>query len=92
MTEILEPQTDITRMQDACNEVEEWSKAHHMNINPIKTKQIILGPLANTFPTYLNISGHDIELVNQFKLLGVIMTNSLKWDEHIHSICNKINK
>jgi hypothetical protein len=34
ITEIIEQRTDNSRMQDACNEVEQWSKAHQMNINP----------------------------------------------------------
>jgi hypothetical protein len=92
MTEILEQRAAHSLMQDACDEVENWSKAHHMNINPKKTKQMILGSQADKLPTSLTISGLNIELVNQFKLLGVIVMDTLKWDEHINSICSKINK
>ena len=32
MTEILEQRAAHSLMQDACDEVENWSKAHHKNI------------------------------------------------------------
>jgi hypothetical protein len=54
--------------------VGQWSKAHQMNFNPTKTKQMILGPLADKISTKLDISALDIEIVNQFKLLGVTVT------------------
>ena len=92
MTEILESRAVCSKIQVACNEVEDWSKAHLMNINPKKTKQMFIGSLTDKISTNLSISGHDIELVNQFKLLGVNVMDSLKWDEHVDSICAKINK
>jgi hypothetical protein len=52
----------------------------------------LLGPLADKISTKLDISGHDIEIVNQFKLLGVTVTDNLKWDEYVDLICNKINQ
>ena len=55
-------------------------------------QKMILGPQADKLPTNLTISGLNIELVNRFKLLGVVIMDTLKWDEHIDSICSKINK
>ena len=78
ITEILEQRANDSKMQDACNEVEDWSKARYMNLNPKKTKQMVLGPLAEKLSTSLTISGLDTEPVNQFKLLGVIITDTLK--------------
>jgi hypothetical protein len=92
ITEILESCELSSRMQDACNEVEEWSEAHSMNINPKKTKQMILGSMAGKLPSNLSISSLSIEIVDQFKLLGVIITDDLKWDEHVNSICSRINQ
>lgn len=31
-------------------------------------------------------------MVNQFKLLGVVVNNQLKWGDHVDYICSKINK
>ena len=39
---------------------------------------MILGPQADKLPTNLTISGLNIELVNQFKLLGVIVMDTLE--------------
>jgi hypothetical protein len=60
-----------------------------MNINPKKTKQMIIGTLSSSNQTTLNISKHDIELDNKFKLLGI---TNLKWSEHISFIISKVNK
>ena len=93
ITEIIEPRSVTSQMQDACNDVELWSKAHHMKINSKKTKQMFLGSQADKLSTkQLSISGLDIETVNQFKLLGVTLNDALKWDDHVNTICNKINK
>ena len=60
-------------MQAACDKVENWSNVHHMNINPKKAKQMIVGSQAGKLPASLTISDLNIELVNQFKLLGILV-------------------
>jgi len=37
----------------------------------------------------LSVSDVEIERVNVFKLLGVHINQSLKWDDHVSAICNK---
>ena len=42
------------------------------------------------FPDNLSVAGVEIERVNvSFKLLGVHINQSLKWDDHVSAICNK---
>jgi len=37
----------------------------------------------------LSIADVEIERVNVFKLLGVHINQSLKWDDYVSAICNK---
>ena len=37
----------------------------------------------------LSLADVEIERVNVFKLLGVHINQSLKWDDHVSAICNK---
>ncbi len=40
----------------------------------------------------LKVGDNDIKQVNQAKLLGIIIVESLTWDKHIYKMCNKITK
>jgi len=41
------------------------------------------------FPDKLSVADVEIERVNVFKLLGVHINQSLKWDDHVSAICYK---
>ena len=41
------------------------------------------------FPDKLSVSDVEIKRVNVFKLLGVHINQSLKWNDHVSAICNK---
>jgi hypothetical protein len=81
-----------SQMQLASYQLAKWSTENLMNINSKKTKEMILGPALFNPPPPIVINNGIIERVTSFKLLGVTITNSLKWDEHITTICCKVNK
>ena len=60
-----------------------------MNINFSKTKEMLIGTLCKNPPPVLCIDGRVVERVSVFKLLGVLVDSSLKWDSHVNSICAK---
>jgi len=59
-----------------------------MNINITKTKEMIIGANVSP-PPQLICKDEIIERVCVYKLLGVVIDNNLKWDNHINSICSK---
>jgi len=63
-----------------------------MNINCMKTKEMIFCPLRKQPPPPLLISNQNVEQVTSFKLLGVTINNSLKWDDHIAAVTSKAAK
>jgi len=63
-----------------------------MNINCNKTKETILGPLSNESFTPLQIAAKPVQRVAEYKLLGVTVNTTLKWDDHINTITSKAAK
>ena len=46
----------------------------------------------NDFSPELNMDGVVLEVVKEIKLLGVVITNDLKWQQNILNITNKAYK
>ena len=46
----------------------------------------------NVIPQNLKLNCNVIQTVEKIKLLGVILTNDLKWSENTSLICSKVNK
>ena len=83
VTELVAKSAELScRMQCACNELVQRSDDNKLNINNRKTKKLIMGQLYNSQVPTVNIQGEDIERVTKFKLLGVIVNQSLKWNDH----------
>ena len=58
-----------------------------------KTKEIIIDfrhNKDNYFP--LTIKGEQVEIVQQYKYLGFIVDDKLNWNEHVTTLCKKINQ
>ena len=45
----------------------------------------------NNVPKNLKLNGNLIKTVSSIKLLGVIITDDLKWEENTSLICTKVN-
>ena len=64
-----------------------------MQLNTDKTKEMLI-----TFgkkPTQVApiiINDHQIERVTSAKLLGVTLSNTLNWEQHINNVCAKGSK
>jgi len=69
-----------------------WAAHNGMEINISKTKEMLLGPLANTNLPLLTISSQTIERVTSFKLLEVHLDSSLSWSTHINHIITRTHQ
>jgi len=70
----------------------EWTAVNDMQLNTSKTKEMILGRLAQTNLPLLTTSTGTIERVTSFKLLGVYIDSSLSWTTHINNITKKATR
>ena len=76
----IRPRSRSSTMQHEVNELNDSSKANHMNINTNKTKEMIIGNIKMEFPPPLRLIGNEIERVSVYKLLGLYVNDSLTWN------------
>ncbi len=71
----------------------DWSIENHMKHNAKKTNDMIFC-FAQFEPTFtpIYINGTEIEHVKENEILGVILSDNLKWNAHIGEIVRKANK
>ena len=80
------------------NEIEnliQWCKTNGMEINKSKTKEMVIyfGRKYNNLdikPTF--VGDCEIERVCSFKLLGVVVSSDLTWNEHVSYIVSKASR
>jgi hypothetical protein len=85
--------SDACQLQDQLNQLVAYSERNQMRINEGKSKVMIF----NTGRQYdgmpkLTISGRGdeyLEVVEKFKLLGVILRSDMKWYDNTEYICQK---
>ena len=91
ITEVIQKR-QTSQIEAAVDELISWSSDNRMNVNTRKTKEMVLGPLACNRPHQLNIGSLTVDRVAQYKVLGVTVSQSLKWNKHVANICSKMNK
>ena len=85
--------TDSYQLQEELNKLVTYSQANHMRINQDKCKVMIFnsGRKYDGMP-WLTLSGAGdcyLEVVERFKLLGVIIRSDMKWYDNTDFICQK---
>jgi hypothetical protein len=79
-------------MQLATDESNNWSKKNNLGINATKTKDMLMAFGEDLGIPQLTLGNELVERVHSSKLLGVIISDDLKWEEHIHYINSKAGK
>jgi len=83
-------------LQHSADITEQWSNDHDMLINTSKTKEMAIyfckGKTHIESLPHININGSDIDRVTQVKVLRVIISSDLSWNEHVDGIVSKTSK
>ena len=92
VSEVVPPSKHST-LQQAADFIHDWSQENHLQLNPIKCKEICTC-LKRTPPCFSQVAreGVEFELVSSAKVLGVVISSDLKWSAHIDSITTKAAK
>ena len=70
--------------------IKEWTKNQKMMLNQKKTKIMLFNFTNNyQFTTRLSLNNENLEVVKSTKLLGVMISDDLKWDENTHYLVKK---
>ena len=81
---------DQSLVQKQLFEIEDYAKINKMKINQKKTKVMLFNRSKhNDFQPNLLLCNERADLVEQMKLLGVIITSDLKWHENTKHIVKK---
>ena len=68
--------------QEQLTQINEWTKNQKVRLNEDKTKNIIFNfSKKYQFTTNLSVNEKEIELVEEVRLLGTIITKDLKWNK-----------
>ena len=70
-----------------------WSRKQNMQLNADKCKELIIDFKRNKhFFSPLTVHGYELSVVNSAKILGVTISNVLKWNAHVTESIKKCNK
>ena len=84
---------DFLHLQHDISLIENWVKCNHLNLNSTKCKYMVISRKKNpSLPQTLTLGGSDLERVECFKYLGLLLSANLSFSEHIQSMCMKAKK
>ena len=94
-TTLAEPvkKNDTSFIQSFVDEFVQKTQSDGFQLNESKCKEMtITFSRSNSAFDPITINNKNCELVSSAKLLGLIVSNDLKWNAHVESICKKIAK
>lgn len=88
------PRNSISLLNYAASDIYNFAMDHNMKLNPLKCKEMLINFLRNPYFLIhpIEIGNIVIERVKKYKILGVIMTSDLKWNNHVEYIVKKASK
>ena len=82
-------------MNETLASITNWSQDSNLALNPAKTKCMLFStPQMSSYhslaerPIHLSVGDKPLERVHSIKLLGVHMTETLKWDDHVKHLAS----
>ena len=88
------PRNCTSLLNVAVNDIRKFSIEQNMKLNPKKCKEMLINFMQNdNFTIRPIVLGNNIvECVTTYRLLGIIISNDLKWSDHIDYISKKALK
>ena len=90
--QVLPPQNNL--LQHYLDDAEEFTSQNKMKINPTKTKIIQFNKSRkHDFPPELSLSSNEkLEVVSEIKLVGVVVSQDLKWQKTLTLSVQKLDR
>lgn len=81
------------RMNGELDKINHWLRLNKLKLNVSKTKVMVIGHSASaTAINSILMDGEELEMVNQFKYLGVMIDHKLKFEDNVDYVCKKVAK
>ena len=68
-----------------------WCDTNKLDLNWSKTYFLFIKNKRITYPSFINIAGNQVEVVDSFKLLGINIDSRLKFNDFINSTKKSVN-
>ncbi len=82
----------MKKFYDSIGYLTKWCSFNKVDINWKKSEIMFITNKQNiTFPEFINISGNNVKVVTEFKLLGIIIDNKLNFKSNTAKIKRSIN-
>ena len=88
------PRNSISILDFVVREIHDYCIEHKMKLNPKKCKEMYINFMTNSITTLRPkcVGYKEVERVGTYKLLGVIISDDLKWNAHVEYIIAKAAK
>ena len=84
------PKNGTSYMQLRVDELVRRSEADGFQLNESKCKELRISfSRSGSSVDHITINDKQIEVVSSAKLLGVVVSDNLRWNAHVESICKK---
>ena len=84
---------DVSSLQNDIDCISQWAQQNNMNLNPKKCKIMTIRPLKNKpVSPMLSINNLPLEAVSSYKVLGLTLCDTLKWNDNTNDIVSKTSK
>jgi len=87
------PSSKQSHLQDAVDYINNWSQENGLQLNPTKCKEVVTC-FKGSPPCHrqVELDGEEFERVSTVKVLGITISNDLKWNDHVGMIATKAAK
>ena len=88
------PRNGISVLHTAVNDIHSFAIKHGMKVNPKKCEEMLINFMHHHKFSFraITIGNTKVECVSSYKLLGVTISDDLKWGPHIDNIIKKASK
>ena len=76
-------------VEEALNMVTRWGAKHKLKFAAHKTNAMVLTKKLKFDAPVLHMNGETLQLVDQIRLLGLVLDNKLAFNAHVTSVCKK---
>ena len=85
------PRNSISMLDVVVREIHDYCVEHKMKLNPQKCKEMYVNFMKNSIPAMrpISIGNQNVERVRTYKLLGVIISDDLKWNTEVEYVITK---
>ena len=82
----------ISQYKNGLKKLNEWCNHNRLYINWSKTYIMVITNKRITVPNYVEFDSVKVEIIDKFKLLGVLIDNKLHFNDYVNQQCISINK